>query len=199
MWSQWEDSGFKSQSELCTLISIHSSSTHHPLSAIHPPFIYLLFSKSIYPAHNLFNWGYDRPSEIQGTCWRWEPSFDLGRQTREAKMIQLEWLMQRRSTRETRSHPHPCPPLPSFPFIHLWGFLDGSAVQNPPAVQGMCVWSLGWEDPLGKEMTAHSSIRAWRIPWTERPGGSPWGRKESDTTEPHVAGRSLSNAFLSWK
>ena len=42
-----------------------------------------------------------------------------------------------------------------------------------------------WEDPLEKEMASHSSTLAWKIPWTEEPGGqhSPWGRKESDTTE----------------
>ena len=47
------------------------------------------------------------------------------------------------------------------------------------------VQSLGQEDPLEKEMATHSSILAWRIPWTEEPGGlySPRGRKESDTTE----------------
>ena len=41
--------------------------------------------------------------------------------------------------------------------------------------------SLGWEDPLEKEMAAHSSTLAWKIPWTEEPGGlySPWGHKES--------------------
>ena len=45
------------------------------------------------------------------------------------------------------------------------------------------VQSLGQEDPLEKEMTTHSSILAWRIPWTEAPGGySPWGHKESDLT-----------------
>ena len=46
------------------------------------------------------------------------------------------------------------------------------------------VWPLGWEDPLKEEMATHSSVLAWRIPWTEEPGGySPWGRKESDTAE----------------
>ena len=46
------------------------------------------------------------------------------------------------------------------------------------------VWSLGREDPLAKEMATHSSILAWRIPWTEEPGGySPRVRKESDTSE----------------
>ena len=42
----------------------------------------------------------------------------------------------------------------------------------------------GLEDPLEKGMATHSSILAWRIPWTEEPGGcSPWGRQELDTTE----------------
>ena len=46
----------------------------------------------------------------------------------------------------------------------------------------MWVPSLGQEDPLEEGMATHSSILAWRIPWTEEPG-SPWGRKESDTTK----------------
>ena len=49
------------------------------------------------------------------------------------------------------------------------------------------IQSLGWEDPLEKEMAIPSSILAWRIPWTEEPtwraGYSPWGCKESHTTE----------------
>ena len=44
-------------------------------------------------------------------------------------------------------------------------------VKNLPAMQETQVQSLGQEDPLGKEMAAHSSILAWRIPWTEEPGG----------------------------
>ena len=43
--------------------------------------------------------------------------------------------------------------------------------ENPPAMQETWVWSLGWEDPLEKEMATHSRILAWRIPWTEEPGG----------------------------
>ena len=38
-------------------------------------------------------------------------------------------------------------------------------------MQGTWVRSLGWEDPLQKEMATHSSILAWRIPWTQEPGG----------------------------
>ena len=47
------------------------------------------------------------------------------------------------------------------------------------------VWSLGWEDPLEEEMATHSSTLAWRLPWTEEPGGVRpiWGRKESDMTK----------------
>ena len=44
-------------------------------------------------------------------------------------------------------------------------------VKNSPAKQETQIQSLGWEDPLEKKMAAHSSILAWRIPWTEEPGG----------------------------
>ena len=44
-------------------------------------------------------------------------------------------------------------------------------VKNPPANQETQVCSLGWEDPLEEGMATHSSILAWRIPWTEEPGG----------------------------
>ena len=44
-------------------------------------------------------------------------------------------------------------------------------VKNLPAMQEIQVQSLGQEDPLEEEMTTHSSILAWRIPWTEEPGG----------------------------
>ena len=49
-------------------------------------------------------------------------------------------------------------------------------------MQETWVRSLGQEDPLEKEMATHTSILAWKIPWTEEPG-SPWGCKELDTTE----------------
>ena len=51
------------------------------------------------------------------------------------------------------------------------GFPGGSAVKNPSAIQERRPRSLGWEDPLEKEMATHSSVFAWRIPWTEKPGG----------------------------
>ena len=50
------------------------------------------------------------------------------------------------------------------------GFPGGSEVKNPLAMQETWVRSLDWEDPLEKGMATHSSILAWRIPWTEEAG-----------------------------
>ena len=44
-------------------------------------------------------------------------------------------------------------------------------VKNLPAMQETRIQSLGWENPLEKGMATYSSILAWRIPWTEQPGG----------------------------
>ena len=58
------------------------------------------------------------------------------------------------------------------PALFLGGFRDGSAlVKNLPAMRETWVRSLGGEDPLEKGMATHSSILAWRIPWTEESGG----------------------------
>ena len=57
-------------------------------------------------------------------------------------------------------------------------------VKNLPAMQETQVRSLGWEDPLEEGRATHSSIVAWRSPWTEEPAGyGPWDHKESDMTE----------------
>ena len=57
-------------------------------------------------------------------------------------------------------------------------------VKNWPAVQETWVRSLGWEDPLEKGMATHSSILAWRIPWTKDPGRlQSKGSQRVDTTE----------------
>ena len=52
-------------------------------------------------------------------------------------------------------------------------------------MQETWVQSLGCEDPLEEGIASHASILAWRIPWTEEPGGlySPWDHKELDMTE----------------
>ena len=58
----------------------------------------------------------------------------------------------------------------SFNHSLFWASLIAQLVKNPPATQGTQVWSLGREDPLEKGMVTHSSILAWRMPWTEEPG-----------------------------
>ena len=60
-----------------------------------------------------------------------------------------------------------------------WASLVARLAKNLPTVLETWVAWLGWEDPLKKGMATHSSILAWRIPWT-----IPWGQKESDATEP---------------
>ena len=63
--------------------------------------------------------------------------------------------------------------------------LAGQLVKNLPAMWETRVRSLGWEDPLEEGMATHSSILAWRIPWTEEPGRlhTVLGIEESDTAE----------------
>ena len=53
----------------------------------------------------------------------------------------------------------------------LWASLVALRIKRLPAMQETRVRSLGWEDPLEKEMATHSSTLAWRTPWTEEPGG----------------------------
>ena len=62
------------------------------------------------------------------------------------------------------------------------GFPRGSVVKNPTIMQETQVPSPGWEDPLEKEMAAHSSILAWKIPWIEEPGGLQFMRSQKSQT-----------------
>ena len=57
--------------------------------------------------------------------------------------------------------PHHC-----WALVGFWAFLMAQLVKNPPAMRETCVQSLGWKDLLEKEKATHSSILAWRIPWT---------------------------------
>ena len=67
--------------------------------------------------------------------------------------------------------------------LYIWASFVAQSVKNLPAVQETWVQSLGWEDPLEKEMATHSNILAWRIPWTEEPGGlQSRGSQEWDMT-----------------
>ena len=56
---------------------------------------------------------------------------------------------------------------------HTGASLVAQMVERLSAMQETRVRSLGWEDPLGKEMATHSSILAWKIPWTAEPGRLP--------------------------
>ena len=76
------------------------------------------------------------------------------------------------------------------PLIHLkssldclWASLVPQLVKKPPVMQETWVQSLDQEDPLKKETAIYSSILAWKIPWTEEPGGlQSLASQESDTT-----------------
>ena len=58
-----------------------------------------------------------------------------------------------------------------YPFQYSWVSLVAQTVKNPLAMWETRVQYLGWEDLLEKGMATHSSILAWRIPWTEKPEG----------------------------
>ena len=58
-----------------------------------------------------------------------------------------------------------------YPLLYSWASLVAQLIKNPSAMQETWVRSLGWDDPLEKEMATHSSILIWKIPWVEEPGG----------------------------
>ena len=66
--------------------------------------------------------------------------------------------------------------------MSLFAFLVAQIVENLPALQETQIQSLGREDPLEKRMATHSSIFAWRIPWTEEPGGLQSMRSQKNRT-----------------
>ena len=69
--------------------------------------------------------------------------------------------------------------------IIIWDSLMAQMIKTLPAMPETWVQSLGQEYTLEEGTATYSNILAWRIPWTEEPGGlcSPWGQKESDMTE----------------
>ena len=95
--------------------------------------------------------------------------------------IQLHFIspeIHQRAHTHTHTHILTHPPPPPQPIKELVrsdaevrGFPGGSVVKDPPAMQKMRVWSLGWEDPLKEESTTSFSKLVWRIPWTEALGG----------------------------
>ena len=67
--------------------------------------------------------------------------------------------------------------------LGLGASLVAQMMKNLPVMPEPWVRSLGREDPLEKGMATHSSILAWRIPWTEEPGGVQWGHQAPGMTE----------------
>ena len=82
-----------------------------------------------------------------------------------------------------------------------WASLVAQTVKNPPAMQETWVWTLGREDPLEKG-TSHSSILAWRIPWTKEPGrlmSMEWKRVRHDwATNTLTFFPTLGHSFYVW-
>ena len=71
--------------------------------------------------------------------------------------------------------------MPRRSFVGEKASLVAQMVKNLPAIQETWVQSLGWEDPVEKEMATHFSILAWRVPWTEEAGElQSMGLQESD-------------------
>ena len=89
--------------------------------------------------------------------------------------VRKRGLHQVSSARSDRAVLEPLPFSQTLDFVtrnvFIRGFPDGSEVKASACNSETWVRSLGWEDPLEKEMATHSSILAWRIPWTEEPGG----------------------------
>ena len=72
-----------------------------------------------------------------------------------------------------------------YSFQPMWASLVAQLVKNLHSMQETWVQTLVWEDSLEKGTATHSSVLAWKTPWTEGSlaGYSPWGHKELDTTE----------------
>ena len=74
-------------------------------------------------------------------------------------------------------------PQPWHTHAHIFSSLVAQTVKNLPSMWETQVQSLGWKEPLEKNMATHSSILAWRIPQRSLMGYNPWARKQSDTNE----------------
>ena len=99
-------------------------------------------------SHTLYTRGFpDNSGGKESACNAWDPSSIPG---------------SGRSAGEEIGHP----------LQHSWASLVAQLVKNPPAMWKTWVWSLGWEDTLEKGKVSHSSILAWRIPWTVQAMGS---------------------------
>ena len=101
----------------------------------------------------------------------WEDPLEKGKAAHSSILAwRIPWTIQSMGLqRQTR--------LSDFPIQHMqttfWASLVAQSVEKLPAVQETWVRFLCWKDLLEKEMATHSSILAWKIPWTEEPGRVP--------------------------
>ena len=130
----------------------------------------LVLSDSLQPARLLCPWDFPGKNIGVGCHFFFQGIFP----TRGLNSCLFCLLHRQVSSSPLTSPGKPVPrgkPILSTSLPNSWGFLVAQMVKNPPAMQQTWVQSLGREDPLEKEMAAHSGIDAWEIPWTEEPGG----------------------------
>ena len=98
------------------------------------------------------------------------------RKRKKGEVKEGGWKEGSRDMQTHLAHQYPPQSFPHEPLSPLFrityhGPLAAQMIKNLPAMQEACVLSLDWEDPLEEGMATLSSILAWRIPWTEEPGG----------------------------
>ena len=114
-----------------------------------------------------------KPSGHQPYLWpRWKPLPPLHARSHNKDKV------------EPAMYAAPTPQAATLPLTELEASLIAQSVKNLPVMQETRVWFLCQEDPLEKEMAIHSSTLAWKIPWTEEPGGlQSMESQELDTTQ----------------
>ena len=122
-------------------------------------------SEALLPLPTPSAWG----TSLSRSLYKFHLSFDIN--ASEVLGLTFLWFS---TTRFFFFFLNPC--FPSvLDYVRFYSYnrvsLVAQMVKNLSAMQATQVWSLGWEDPLEKEMVTHSSILAWRISWTEEPGG----------------------------
>ena len=146
----------------------------------------LLLPPSIFPSIRVF-------SQESVLCIRWPKywsfSFSISPSNEYSGLIsfRMNWLdllaVQGTLKSLLQHHSTKASILPRLAFL-MASLVAQTVKRSLPAMRETRVRFLGQEDPLKKKMAIHSSILAWKVPWTEEPDRHcPWGRKESDTTK----------------
>ena len=165
-----------------SLISVDQCFSLLPVWSVVFPWWWIVLRNSAVGAEGKQEWEGQGVSDEKQHLWRWtreRPQYSCNRHTgyRSQSAIVFE-------KRDQTKMPPSLPTCSSISRIYLdldirslycmyqgRSSLVAQTVKNLPAMQETRVRSLGWEDPLEKGVATHSSILAWRIPWTEEPGG----------------------------